>query len=86
MVEYALCTVSVAEWLRHLVVAQETVGSNPTTHPIPRGAPPLREGPLIIPRLSREGNTAMAKKKVEPATTVACFFNEWQSSIGWLSR
>ena len=26
--------VGVAEWLRHLVVAQKTVGSNPTAHPI----------------------------------------------------
>jgi hypothetical protein len=25
--------VSVAEWSRHLVVAQETVGSNPIAHP-----------------------------------------------------
>ena len=25
--------VGVAEWLRHLVVAQKTVGSNPTAHP-----------------------------------------------------
>lgn len=26
--------VGVAEWLRHLVVAQKTVGSNPTAHPV----------------------------------------------------
>ncbi len=34
--------VGVAEWLRHLVVAQETVGSNPTAHPLcgdPIGSP-----------------------------------------------
>ena len=37
--------VGVAEWLRHLVVAQKTVGSNPTAHPevveggLPRGRP-----------------------------------------------
>ena len=86
MVEYALCTVSVAEWLRHLVVAQETVGSNPTTHPILPGAPPLQEGHLIIPRLSREGNTRWWEKKVEPATPAARFFNASQPSIGWLSR
>ena len=29
--------VSVAEWSRHLVVAQETVGSNPIAHP--KGSP-----------------------------------------------
>ncbi len=28
-----LIVVGVAEWLRHLVVAQKTVGSNPTAHP-----------------------------------------------------
>ena len=27
------CVVGVAEWLRHLVVAQKTVGSNPIAHP-----------------------------------------------------
>ncbi len=26
--------VGVAEWLRHLVVAQKTVGSTPTAHPV----------------------------------------------------
>jgi hypothetical protein len=33
--------VGVAEWLRHLVVAQETVGSNPTAHPRQDDHPPM---------------------------------------------
>ncbi len=44
MLEYDLLVVSVAEWLRHLVVAQETVGSNPTTHPMSAITPLLSGG------------------------------------------
>ena len=29
-----MVVVGVAEWIRHLVVAQKTVGSNPTAHPV----------------------------------------------------
>jgi hypothetical protein len=33
--------VGVAEWSRHLVVAQKTVGSNPTAHPKTQRRPPF---------------------------------------------
>ncbi len=57
MIEYRSSVVSVAEWSRHLVVAQETVGSNPTTHPMSNRVPLLlQEGLLIIPRLRGQGN------------------------------
>ena len=34
VLQYAVFMVGVAEWLRHLVVAQKIVGSNPIAHPI----------------------------------------------------
>jgi hypothetical protein len=54
VIEYTLFMVSVAEWIRHLVVAQEIVGSNPITHPI--FGPSFQEGLLIIPRLQKKSN------------------------------
>lgn len=55
MIEYTLFMVSVAEWIRHLVVAQEIVGSNPITHPI--FGLSFREGFSIIPRLQEKSNS-----------------------------
>ena len=55
MIEYTQFMVSVAEWIRHLVVAQEIVGSNPITHPI--FDPSFQEGFLIIPRLQEKSNS-----------------------------
>jgi hypothetical protein len=48
--------VGVAEWLRHLVVAQKTVGSNPTAHPTSSRLPSIAVGfSFLNPRSSDRG-------------------------------
>jgi hypothetical protein len=44
--------VGVAEWSRHLVVAQKTVGSNPTAHPLGMWQPILHGLAVLFTRLA----------------------------------
>jgi hypothetical protein len=46
----SVVVVGVAEWIRHLVVAQKTVGSNPTAHPLTQGASQSRLACALLPR------------------------------------
>jgi hypothetical protein len=46
----SVVVVGVAEWIRHLVVAQKTVGSNPTAHPLTEEA---SQGSLAYALLDR---------------------------------